>query len=206
MPGERITSEGVVDNPIAGVGGSGGVTEARVRELIDEAFSRYQSNVAVNGGDRSLSVNGVAGANGAVGMNGAAGANGVSVTDLFLPMIHFGSNSSNVKYADYGTLATIARLMKGNATLRIAIIGHADQTGDEAQNDVLSYDRANAVVEHLVNNHDVARGRLLLTWRGQTEPLVPSTNSYMNRRVEFRVAAPNEIEMDPPATSDSEGY
>jgi len=50
----------------------------------------------------------------------------------------------------------------------------------------------------LVNQHGIGRGRLVVQWRGQDEALVPSAASYMNRRVEFRVANSNDTEMDPP--------
>jgi outer membrane protein OmpA-like peptidoglycan-associated protein len=174
-PGERINNQGVVENPIV----SGGVTEDRVRELIDEAMNRFQAPTT--------------------NANAQTSGGGVTMTDLFLPMVHFGSGSDVIKYSDYGTLASVARVIKGSPDLRIAIIGHTDQTGDESTNNELSYNRALAVIDHLVNNHGIARGRLVLMWKGQGEALVPSTASYMNRRVEFRVASPEDVEQDPPS-------
>ncbi len=175
-PGERINNQGVVENPIV----SGGVTEDRVRELIDEALNRFEAPVT-----NSSNTTNVTG--------------GVNMTDLFLPMVHFASASDVVKYSDYGALASIARVIKGTPNLRIAVIGHTDQTGDESTNNELSYNRALAVIDHLVNNHGVSRGQLVLMWAGQGEALVPSTASYMNRRVEFRVASPEDVEQDPPS-------
>ena len=114
-------------------------------------------------------------------------------------MVHFASGSDVIKYSDYGALASIARVIKGTPNLRVAIIGHTDQTGDESTNNELSYNRGLAVIDHLVNNHGVSRGQLVLMWAGQGEALVPSTASYMNRRVEFRVASPEDVEQDPPS-------
>ncbi|MCB0610069.1 MAG: OmpA family protein [Lewinella sp.] len=183
--GEQVNAEGVVTNPLPA---AGGVTEQRVRELIDEAITnRIGSNGGVQGG--------------------GGGGNGAPVTEWFLPMIHFGTDSYSIKYSDYGSLASIARMLKGNPNLRLVIIGHTDQTGDEAYNDMLSYQRANAVIEHLVNNHGIGRGRLVLQWKGKQDALVPSSASYMNRRVEFAVASPSDTEMDPPAaTKGKSGY
>ena len=166
--GESVNSEGVVINPL-NVGG--GVSEDRVRELIDEALQSYQP----------------------------AAAGSTSLTDLFLPMIHFAVNSTTIKYSDYGTLASIARVMKDNPNIRLAVKGYTDQTGSETYNEALSYDRSKAVIDHLVNNHGIGRGRLLLQYGGQGDALVPTTSSYMNRRVEFSVAKPDEVEMDQPA-------
>lgn len=164
--GERVNSEGIVENPVV----RDGVTEERVRELIDEALQDFQPSTEGGGG----------------------------LTDLFLPMIHFGINSSTIKYSDYGTLASIARVMKNSQDLRLVITGYTDETGTESLNEVLSYERAKSVIDHLVDNHGIGRGRLVLRYGGQSEALVPATSSYMNRRVEFGVAQPSDVEMDPP--------
>ena len=168
-PGEKVNSQGVVENPISY--GGGGVTEERVKELIDEALSDYQLNQPSN-----------------------------SVADWFLPMIHFGANSRTIKYSDYGTLAGIARMLNSNPSLRLVVTGFTDATAAETYNDQLSYDRAFAVIDHLVTKHNVDRNRLVLHWKGESDALINTTSSsYMNRRVEFRVAR-NEMEMPPPAS------
>lgn len=157
----------------------GGVTEDRVQEMIDESLK----NAGISEGNNT-------------------------VQEWFLPMIHFASDGATVKYSDYGTLASIGRMLKGNAQLRLVVTGHTDQIGNESLNDRLSYQRANAVIEHLMTNYGIGRGRLVLQWKGKKDALVPSSSSYMNRRVEFRVAAPDDVEMDPPAGGDKKksGY
>lgn len=156
------------------IGGTGGgVTEERVQEMIDEAFERY-GNLD----------------------------NKSSMEDWFLPMIHFPLESATIKYSDYGTLAGIGRMLQSNPQLRLVIQGHADQTGAETFNEVLSYRRSMAVVDHLMNNYGVGRGRLIIQFKGADDSLVPLNSSYMNRRVEFRVAGPEDVEMDPPTGYD----
>ncbi len=170
--GEVVDADGVVTNPNPTVrpGAGGGVTEARVREIVDEMLRDYKLTESASG-----------------------------VADWFLPMIHFANESATVKFADYGTLAGIARMMKSNPNLRLVITGHTDATGSEESNNALSYQRAQSVVNHLVENHGIGRGRLIIHWKGQQEALVPTSSSYMNRRVEFRVAASSDVEMDPPS-------
>lgn len=170
-PGEDVNSEGIVTNPQYGPGG-GGVTEERVKELIDEALQ----NIAVTNPSSN------------------------AFAEMFLPMIHFGASSTSVKYSDFGTLASVARVMKGNPTIRLVVTGFTDQTGQESKNNELSYERSKAVIDHLVQKHGIERGRLILQWKGQEEALVPLTSSYMNRRVEFKVAT-DEYEMDAPSSS-----
>ncbi len=169
--GERVDANGVVVNPINRPGM--GVSEERVREIVDEMLREYQFTESAN-----------------------------SVADWFLPMIHFSLDSYAIKYSDYGTLAGIARMMKSNPKLRLVVTGFTDQTGPEEHNRRLSYQRANAIIDHLVNNHGIGRGRFVLQWKGQEDALVPSSSSYMNRRVEFRAATASDVEMDPPSGND----
>lgn len=172
--GEQVNEEGVVINPI---GGRGGVTEERVRELIDEAL---QQNGVIND-LRS------------------------TAAEWFLPMLHFNTDSYTIKYSDYGNLASVARTLRSNPSMRLVVTGFADATGSEAYNNTLSYNRAKAVIDHLVTNHNIGRGRFVLQWKGSNESLVPSNSSYMNRRVELRVAAAGDVEMDPPGGK-TDGY
>ena len=166
--GEVVNEEGVVINP--GINRSQGVTEDRVRELIDEAL---QQNGVIND-IRS------------------------NATEWFLPMLHFNTDQFVIKYSDYGTLASIARILRANPGLRLVITGYADSSGAEQYNNMLSYNRSKSVIDHLVSVHNIGRGRLVLQWKGSKENLVPANANLMNRRVEFRLAGPGDVEMDPP--------
>lgn len=182
-PGERVNDEGVVVNPITPQGG-GGMTDERVREIVAEELQNFSLRQGENQG---------------------GGGGGSAVAEWFLPMIHFGTDSDRIKYSDYGTLASIARMMKGNPQMRLVVTGFADASAPESYNDELSYLRAKSVIEHMVNKHGIGRGRFVLQWKGESELLVPSGNSYMNRRVEFRLAQPDDVEMDPPEGIEESG-
>lgn len=158
------------------------VTEERVQEMIDEAIAKARLNNTTS----------VAG----------------DMRELFIPMIYFPLNQHTVKYSDYGTLASIAQVLKGNPGMRLVVRGFTDKVGDRAANDRLSYLRAKAVIDHLVNQHGISRSRLVLQWRGEDENVVPQNQTYLNRRVEFLTATPSEYEQDPPAgvNSGSGGY
>lgn len=173
---EIVDEEGVVINPSGRTGSGGGVTEDRVREIIDEALQQR-------------------------GLNDSR----TSTTEWFLPMVHFNVGDYTIKYSDYGNLASIARLMKSDVNTRLVVTGFTDATGNEQFNKELSYQRAQAVIDHMVNTHGIGRGRFVLQWKGSQENLVPKTSTYMNRRVEFRIAGPGDYEMDPPV-SEGDGY
>ncbi len=121
--------------------------------------------------------------------------------DVYLPMVHFNLNSSEIRYADYGTLAGVAQMMRQAPSARLIVLGYTDQTGSTGYNRILSYRRAKAVIDHLVSKHSVARDRLVLQYGGQDDQLVPQNQTYMNRRVEFSLAREGDEEMAPP-----EGY
>lgn len=178
--GEKVNEYGVVLNPIKVTGSS--ISEERVRDIIAQELQQFQLRATENN-DPSFRRSQNLG--------------------WFLPMIHFGRNSSQIKYSDYGTLASIAKMMKANPNIKLVVTGFTDATAQKKYNDNLSYLRAKEIINHLVVNHGIGRGRLILQWKGEENLLVPDNNSYMNRRVEFSLATPSDIEMDPPETLNS---
>ena len=122
-----------------------------------------------------------------------------TMANWFLPLIHFEIDSDQLRYVDYGSLSAIAKMMANDPNLRLTVIGFTDKTASPEYNKILSYNRAKAAIEHLVNTYSIDRDRFVLQYNGEDHPLVPSTGSnLMNRRVEFRVAHPDDREMDTP--------
>ena len=125
---------------------------------------------------------------------------GGTLSDWFLPMIHFNLDSYSIRPADYGHMANIAHVMKSNPSVRVVVKGYTDQLGSDIYNQVLSYNRAKSAVEFLANRYGISRDRLILTYGGENMKLVPNATggSFMNRRVEFTVSDGTEIEMGRP--------
>ena len=122
------------------------------------------------------------------------------MADWFLPMIHFDLDKANIKQSEYGSLAAVASVMKSNPGVNVVVEGHTDKLSSDGYNQGLSYRRANHAIDVLVNKFGIDRSRLVLNYGGESTTLVPSSgNSYMNRRVEFKVAK-GESEMGAPAT------
>ena len=67
-------------------------------------------------------------------------------------------------------LNRIIKLMKENPTLRVEISGHTDNVGTDKANQKLSMQRAQSVVEYLVDN-GIARERLEAKGYGKTKPI-----------------------------------
>lgn len=122
-----------------------------------------------------------------------------SMEDWFLPMIHFNLNSYTVRKADYGHLKNVAGVMRANPSVRVLVRGYTDKLASDDYNRVLSYNRAKAAKEYLVNRYGISPDRLVINYGGEDEVLVPtSTGNFMNRRVEFSIAK-NETEMGMPS-------
>jgi outer membrane protein OmpA-like peptidoglycan-associated protein len=78
--------------------------------------------------------------------------------------------------------------------VHIEVQGHTDQRGTVEYNKKLSDDRAKSVMEFLVR-HMVNKDRLSSVGLGSEHLLVEKSNEralYLNRRVEFRLAAREE--------------
>ncbi|MBK8955335.1 MAG: OmpA family protein [Saprospiraceae bacterium] len=117
----------------------------------------------------------------------------------FLPMVHFNLDEYciNEKYAPQ--FANVAQVMKTHPGLKITVHGHTDIRHSNAYNKVLSYNRAHEAIEYMVNTYCIARDRFILMYGGEEQPLGGhKVNHGVNRRAEFRVAAPDDIEMPKP--------
>lgn len=127
-------------------------------------------------------------------VNGSANA----ISDWFLPMIHFDNDRYSIKPQSYSALNEVAAVMKKYPSISVVVEGHASSDASEDYNKGLSYKRAKAAVDALVDNYGISRNRLVLRYNGESEPLIKNnTTNYMNRRVEFRVAD-GETEMNAP--------
>lgn len=111
------------------------------------------------------------------------------IQDWFLPIVHFNLDKYSVKDSEYGKLHQLASVMKANPGLNVVATGHTDKLSGNCYNDVLSYNRANAVIDYMASKYGIDRSRFVLNWGGENTNLVPTNSgSLMNRRVEFKVA------------------
>lgn len=116
-----------------------------------------------------------------------------------LPVVHFRTNQTELRPTEVTKVRYIGDVMRTSPDIRIVVIGYADQQGSEAKNDVLSYERAKKIIDYLIDNEEIERDRLVLNWKGEMEDIVmEEEDSYMNRRVEFKVASDEQEDQEPP--------
>ena len=130
--------------------------------------------------------------------------------DWWLPMVHFDLDKYYVKPAYYGALMQIATVLQNQPDLKVVVRGYTDNRGNEDYNRVLSYNRAKAVVDYMVQRYGVAEERFVIQYGGEDKELVPELQDnynldkreemqqYLNRRVEFFVARPGDESMERP--------
>jgi OmpA-OmpF porin, OOP family len=110
--------------------------------------------------------------------------------EWFLPMINFDLDRYNIKTSEFDKLRNVATVLQKNPSIKIVAAGFTDKSAGDAYNNVLSFNRAQAAIDHLVNVYKIDRSRLVLNFGGEEDNLVPSSGvNRMNRRVEFKVAS-----------------
>ena len=175
-PGEEIDADGVVIERM-----DRGLNEEEVRTIVGDEIERVIERDGI-----MTSTTMVNSPNGAI----------------YLPMLYFPLNASEVSYDDYGMLASVARVLQANPDMRVIVRGYTDRVGNPEFNQKLSYMRAYNVIKHLVTEHDIQRERLILQYRGEDEAIVPLDQSRTNRRVEFLTGQGDATEDTAPAGVD----
>lgn len=102
--------------------------------------------------------------------------------------IYFDSGKSVLKPESQTALQEISKLLKANATLKLYVVGHTDNTGSFESNIKLSNDRAAAVVNELVTKFAIDASRLRPWGDGPTAPVATNdteAGKALNRRVEL---------------------
>ncbi|GHB34156.1 hypothetical protein GCM10008106_14240 [Mongoliitalea lutea] len=102
--------------------------------------------------------------------------------------IFFDTDKSDIKPESKETLEQMANYLKSNAQVNVFIVGHTDNTGAFEHNQQLSEKRAEAVVNYLIENYQIAANRLKGYGVSSLSPVSANTSEEgksKNRRVEM---------------------
>jgi OOP family OmpA-OmpF porin len=144
------------------IGGGGGIKETIVIE------TQLTQDVVAN----------------AAALGGSLASSGHTVVNGIL----FDTGKADVKPESSAALDEVANLLKGDAKLKLYVVGHTDNVGVLASNMDLSKRRAAAVVQLLVTKYGIAADRLSPYGDGPYAPLVSNDTEdgrTSNRRVEL---------------------
>ncbi len=107
----------------------------------------------------------------------------VAVQDIL-----FEFDSARILPESSDALATVAQLMGDAPDIALLVVGHTDNAGSYDYNLNLSMARAQAVVDYLTGQHDVAASRLQAAGAGMMAPIATNRTDEgraLNRRVEL---------------------
>jgi OmpA-OmpF porin, OOP family len=101
--------------------------------------------------------------------------------------VHFNLNNAELTPDARVVLADVAKAAQKSDYQTIDISGYTDLTGSEPYNQVLSEQRANAVINFLVDS-GIEAGKIVGRGRGEADPVVAVQDPEMrNRRVEIKL-------------------
>ncbi|WP_133650769.1 OmpA family protein [Paraburkholderia flava] len=132
-------------------------------------------------------------------LSGATAGTGTQITEqpdgslkLNIPSsVTFDTNSYAIKPSFQSVLGQVAATLNQNPEVIAQVIGYTDSTGQPAYNQTLSVNRAQSVVNALVQQ-GVAQQRLSAEGRGETNPIADNNTDAgraQNRRVEVYLRA-----------------
>lgn len=109
---------------------------------------------------------------------------------IILKNIYFENGNAILKSESYPMLEDLFRFLNENQSLSLEIIGHTDNVGNATKNLTLSKQRAQSVIDFLVNK-GVEKTRLQANGYGQERPIASNDDEKegreLNRRIEVRV-------------------
>lgn len=114
----------------------------------------------------------------------------IKQVDFAASNIYFATGKFVLLAKSFKGLDEVAKIMKNDPAMKIAIDGHTDNVGSDASNQKLSENRANAVRNYLVKK-GVDASRITVTGHGEGSPIADNNTAagrQKNRRVELTLS------------------
>jgi peptidoglycan-binding protein ArfA len=112
------------------------------------------------------------------------------ITDLLRTPINFATDGATVAPDSQQLLSQIAQKVKGCPNVKVSVVGHTDNTGNDAINVPLSGNRAKSVADELISD-GVPGDHVTSQGAGSANPVASNdtpTGRAQNRRVEITVS------------------
>ena len=116
--------------------------------------------------------------------------------------VHFATNKSKILPDSFALLNQVVQAINDNPSFKIHVEGHTDNVGTLKHNMKLSTERAESVMEYMIE-HGVDASRLTSDGYGPTQPIASNSTKKgkaQNRRVEFKIVGQDQPTA-PPDTS-----
>ena len=103
--------------------------------------------------------------------------------------ILFETGAAQIQTESESILKQIGEVLENNDDLQYLVIGHTDNVGSKDDNRQLSKQRAQAVIDHITENFNISKARLIAVGKGESEPVASNNTEdgkQKNRRVQFK--------------------
>ncbi|WP_339634265.1 OmpA family protein [Bizionia echini] len=110
--------------------------------------------------------------------------------------VHFATEKYNINATSQQNLDKLANVFKEYPDTNLLVVGHTDNTGNDAYNMTLSKNRANAVTDYLKNVKGISSSRLTTHWFGEEQPIADNSTAAgraKNRRVNIAIVPNDEM-------------
>ena len=107
--------------------------------------------------------------------------------DCHCVRIYYNANQTEVNYNSFKELDSIATALTENPSLKLKLVGHADKSGQEQYNMVLSKERVTHLMNYFVSEKKIGEKRIEIEWHGSALPFKDSQDEqkqFLNRRAE----------------------
>lgn len=108
-------------------------------------------------------------------------------TPIIMQNVLFENNKSILLNESFTEVDKLVSRLKKSTQMKIVVSGHTDNAGDKTKNQILSEDRAKAIVDYMVSK-GIAKDRLFYKGFGCEKPITDNATTEarkLNRRVEF---------------------
>jgi outer membrane protein OmpA-like peptidoglycan-associated protein len=112
------------------------------------------------------------------------------IIDVAYKNLEFEFSKAVIKKSSYSSLESLATILVHHPEFRLLVVGHTDNVGSEAANQILSNQRALAVKEKLIQE-GIDPSRIMIKAFGESKPLTSNETEegrQSNRRVEMAIA------------------
>jgi len=102
--------------------------------------------------------------------------------------IYYGLDRYEANYPAYPELDSIALLLRNTSSLRLKLVGHADNSGTARINEALALKRAENLKTYLMKRYELSSDRIITEGRGSADNIRGIKDPYLhhlNRRVEI---------------------
>lgn len=113
--------------------------------------------------------------------------------ELAAQRIFFKTGSYELLQQSYKALNEVTFVLKSNPALHLLVEGHTDNVGTQEKNQLLSENRAQAVIDYLMLKGGINKSRLSAKGFGFSKPVASNktaTGRSLNRRVELKLSYP----------------